>query len=298
MILLLGLFHNPALAGAANRCEQTSDKAWFACSSAAHGDYWLALAKCDNLADPAARTACRQQAAADLKEALTLCKEQQDAREDVCDRLGGAPYDPIIQPSNFVATINNPYFPLTPGTTYTYEGQTAEGLERAVKAVTRNTKLILGVTCVEVRDVVTLNGSVIEDTLDWFAQDRQGNVWYFGEYSQRINGGFVVSLAGSWVGGVDGAKPGIVMKARPAVRDIYRQEFYLGTAEDMGEVLGLTATVTVPGGTFTQCVQTKDTTPLEPDALEHKFYAPGIGFVLATHPNSGEKLELIRITRE
>jgi hypothetical protein len=123
--------------------------------------------------------------------------------------------------------------------------------------VTHNTKEILGVTCVEVRDIVTVGGVVKEDTLDWFAQDTAGNVWYFEENSKEIQDGLAVSLEGSWTAGIDGAKPGIIMKAYPAVGDFYRQEFALGTAEDVAEVLSPTETVTVPAappGGFAHCL--------------------------------------------
>src|SRR6185369_9184112 len=115
--------------------------------------------------------------------------------------------------------------PLVPGTTFVYEGQTADGFGHDEFAVTHNTKVILGVTCVEVHDVATLDGDVVEDTLDWFAQDNAGNVWYFGENSKQLEDGLVVGVEGSWTAGIDGAKPGIVMEAAPAVGDVYRQEF-------------------------------------------------------------------------
>src|SRR5206468_1548653 len=115
----------------------------------------------------------------------------------VCKRLGGAPYDPGIDPANFVATIDNPYFPLQPGTTFVYEGQTADGLERDEFFVSHVTRVIFGVTCTEVHDTVHVNGQLTEDTLDWFAQDKDGNVWSFGENSEELAGGLVTSLAGS-----------------------------------------------------------------------------------------------------
>jgi hypothetical protein len=232
-------------------------------------------------------------------DALQTCKDQHEAQQTVCGRLGGGPYDPVIDPADFVnsTTINNPYFPLTPGTTFIYEGQTAQGLEHEEFFVTNNTKVILGVTCIEVRDTVRVNGELIEDTLDWFAQDNDGNVWYFGENSKEIAGGLIVSLEGSWTAGVEGAKPGIIMKASPAIGDFYRQEFALATAEDMAEVLSLTESVTVPyGGPFNNCLKTQELTPMEPDVLENKLYCPNIGNVLTIDLASGERVELIQIT--
>lgn len=246
------------------------------------------------------RTECEKQAAADMKDAQQTCKDQFDARQTVCDRLGPAPYDPAIDPTNFVAKIDNPFFPLKPGTTFIYEGQTAQGLEHGEFFVTYNTKVILGVTCVEVHDTVKVDGELIEDTLDWFVQDKDGNVWYFGENAKQLADGLIVGVEGSWTGGVEGAKPGIVIEAHPAVGDFYRQEFSLDTAEDMAEVLSLKESVTVPyrSRPFAHSLETEETSPLEPGAVEHKFYAAGVGNLLTIDLNTGERLELIRIKKE
>jgi hypothetical protein len=250
---------------------------------------------CENLSDASARKACKQQASADEEDALQACGDQRDARQAVCKQLGGAPYDPVIDPLNFVDTIDNPLFPLTPGTTFVYEGQTAAGFEHNEVYVTHNTKVILGVTCVEVQDTVKIDDILTEDTLDWYAQDKDGNVWYFGEASSDLVEGLVVSVEGSWTGGVEGAKPGIIMKAAPAVGDFYRQEFSLGTAEDMAEVIGLNESVNVPYGSFDHCLKTAETSPLEPDALENKFYCKDIGNVLTNDITAGETLPLVNI---
>lgn len=279
-------------------CKQTSENALRSCRNGALSDYWLASGRCANLGDRAERKECRQNASADQAEALASCNDQRDARQAVCRRLGGGPYDPEIDPADFVAEINNPFFPLQPGTIFVYEGTTPAGLERDTFVVTHDTRTIEGVTCVEVRDTVTIGGELVEDTRDWFAQDRDGNVWYFGENAQQLAGGLVGGVEGSWTAGVDGAKPGIIMNARPRAGDFYRQEFSLGTAEDIGAVVGLNASVTVPYGIFNRCVETEDTTPLNPEGLEHKFYATGVGVVLETDPNTGERLELIGITTE
>jgi hypothetical protein len=147
-------------------CRRTAQDVLASCRDAAQSNYSLALGKCDNLAEPAARAQCQNRASADLNDARQTCQEQNDARLAACARLGGAPYDPVIDPSNFVTRIDNPYFPLTPGTTFISEGQTAEGFEHDEFAVTRNTRVILGVTCVEVHDTVTTDGELTEDTLD------------------------------------------------------------------------------------------------------------------------------------
>jgi hypothetical protein len=160
----------------ANFCHNTAQAALTCCRRAAESDYWVAWGKCDNLLDPDARASCRNQASADLDDALQSCADQNDVRLAACDRFGPAPYDPVIDPSNFVARVDNPYFPLTPGTTFIYEGQTQQDFEHDEFAVTHRTRVILGVRCVEVHDTVKTDGELTEDTLDWFAQDRDGNV--------------------------------------------------------------------------------------------------------------------------
>ena len=189
------------------------------------------------------------------------------------------PYNPVIDPGEFTTIINNTYLPLIPGTIFTYEGVSDEGLERNIVVVTSQTRIVIGVTCTQVWDRVWLNGSLVEETLDWYAQDSEGNVWYFGEDSKELENGIVVSTEGSWEAGVDGAKPGIVMEAHPVVGDKYRQEYYKGEAEDMAKILALNASVTVPFGSYTGCLQTNEWTPLERGYSEDKYFAPGIGMV-------------------
>ena len=250
------------------------------------------------MADPVARKACQQQALADLNVAKQTCNDQFDARQTVCDRLGGAPYDPVIDPTNFVTTIDNPYFPLAPGTTRIYVAQIADGVLKNVVAATHNTVVIQGVTCVEVHDVVFTNGEVTEDTLDWFAQDKEGNVWYFGENTRKVAGGLTVSVEGTFTAGINGDKAGIIMETHPAIGDYFRQEFVLGQGEDVENVIGLNESVTVPYGSFNHCVKVQETTALEPDTIVHDFYAPGIGPVLSIDMPSNERLELVQVITE
>ena len=206
------------------------------------------------------------------------------------------PYAPAIEPANFVSVIDNPYFPLTPGTTYVYEGETSDGREHSEDQVTSDTKEVLGVTCVVVWNRATLDGELIEETYDWYAQDKDGNVWYFGEDTKEYKNGAVVSTEGSWEAGVDGALPGIIMEADPQVGDVYRQEYYEGEAEDMAGILSLTETATVPYGSYTDALMTKEWTPLEPALVEHKYYAQGVGLVLETIVQGGrEQIELIEV---
>jgi hypothetical protein len=205
-------------------------------------------------------------------------------------------YNPIINSADFVAKVDNPYFPLKPGTTFIYQGETEDGIERNEIVVTDQTKNILGITTIVVWDRVWLEGELIEETYDWYAQDKDGNVWYFGEDSKEYENGKVLSAKGSWEAGVDGAKPGIIMKANPQIGDSYRQEYYKGEAEDMADVLSLNESVSVPYGSFENCLKTKDWTPLEPDVVEHKYYALGVGVVLEVMvKGETQRVELVDI---
>jgi hypothetical protein len=298
VLLLLNSSGSAVIAQGFDACARTSDEAKRSCLEAAQSNYVNALGKCTNVSDPSARQACQDQALADLKDAQQTCQAGSVVRQTACDKLGPAPYDPVIDPANFVARIDNPYFPLQPGTTFIYEGQMPDGFERDEFAVTHNTRVILGVTCVEVHDSVFTDGALTEDTLDWFAQDRDGNVWYFGENTQELEDGLISTISGTFMAGVNGDKPGIIMKAHPAVGDFYRQEFSLNNAEDYGETLSLNEVVTVRFGTFNHCLKSEETTPLEPDVVEDKFYALGVGNVLEVDVNTGARSELVQIIRE
>jgi hypothetical protein len=213
--------------------------------------------------------------------------------------VGDEPYEPTIDPADFVAQIDNQYLPFTPGTTLIYEGESEDEKERIEVEVTHETREILGVTCVVVRDRVWVDGELVEDTFDWYAQDKDGNVWYFGEDSKEYENGEVVSTEGSWESGVDGAKPGILMKADLQVGDAYRQEYYEDEAEDMAEILSLDESVSVTYGDFENCLKTQEWTPLEPDVVEEKYYAPGIGVVLEVAVKGGSgRVELVEVKTE
>jgi hypothetical protein len=192
----------------------------------------------------------------------------------------GAAYAPRIDPANFVEGVDNPYFPLVPGTQWVMKGQGESAGEVTTTQVTRRTKSILGITCVVVRDRVDADGKAQERTLDWYAQDVEGNVWYMGEQTAEYKDGKVSSRAGSWEAGVDGAVPGIIMPAQPVAGLTYRQEFYQGEAEDLAKIVDLSSTASPPFRSFTDVLVTEDWTPLEPDTVEQKFYAPGIGLVM------------------
>jgi hypothetical protein len=190
-----------------------------------------------------------------------------------------ARYAPRIDPAEFSATITNPYLPLRPGNRWIYEGRTEDGLERKVVEVTDETRVVMGVTCVMVKDTVTLDGQLHEDTVDWFAQDRAGTVWNFGEETRKRADDGTFSPAGSWEAGVKGAQPGVVMPADPSPGAPYRQEYLPGEAEDMARVLSIDESLQVPYGSYVQVVVTRDWSPLDPGVAEHKHYAPGIGLI-------------------
>jgi hypothetical protein len=165
--------------------------------------------------------------------------------------------------------------------------------------VTHRTKQILGVTNTVVEDKLYLDGKLGETTLDWYSQDRQGNVWYFGEDTKELDRhGKVTSTEGSWQAGVNGARPGILMPAGPSVGASYRQEYYKGHAEDHFRILDLSAPVTVPYRAFGNALLTKEWTPLEPGGFDRKYYVRGIGQVKeATAKGPQEALALVSIAR-
>jgi hypothetical protein len=197
----------------------------------------------------------------------------------------------------FTTEIDNPYWPMKPGTRWTYREIDTDGTELlAVIIVTTQTKLVAnGVTARVVRDTVTRDGMIIEDTLDWYAQDSAGNLWYLGEDTAEFDHGAITSTSGSWEAGVDGALPGIIITGDPQPGQKYRQEYYAGEAEDNGEVLSVTETTDVAYGHFDNLLMTADTSALDPDVLEHKFYAVGVGPVLTLDITGGGREELLTV---
>jgi len=194
--------------------------------------------------------------------------------------------------------IDNPYFPLVPGTTYAYGGSTEDGFEHVDVSVSHLTKRILGVKSAIVVDRVYLDGELVEETFDWYAQDNEGNVWYMGEDSAEYDSGILVSTEGSWQAGVDGAEAGFIMLADPQVGDEYQQEFYEGEAEDMAEVLALDAPVTLSDASTFTCLKVYEWTPLDLTVMEHKYYAPGIGVVLEEQADGSYPIELVSISSD
>jgi hypothetical protein len=283
----------PGFPPAGDPCEVTAQ---ILASGSLHGlqdDLAILLGSCLNVTDEDEAAECLEDAAEAFREGLAEIEEQKEARSEVCRLLGGGPYDPEIDPESFARGKENPFFPLVPGTTWIYHNDTKDRLEVIEVTVTEDTKEILGVECRVVRDTVTVDGEIEEDTLDYFAEDEDGNVWYFGEISLNFEDGELTDIEGSWQAGEDGGKAGIVMLAHPAPGNAYRQEFLLGEAEDVGLVLATDVSVKVPYGAFEGCLQTADFTPLEPGELEHKFYAPGVGLVLEVEPDRKERTELV-----
>jgi hypothetical protein len=205
-----------------------------------------------------------------------------------------------LDPAEFTAEIDNPYWPMDPGTRWTYREIDEEGKElKAVVIVTTETKEIAnGISARVVRDTVTEDGELIEDTKDWYAQDAEGNIWYVGEETAEFEDGELTTRSGSFEAGVDGALPGIIMPADPQPGMMYRQEYYEGEAEDNGEVLSTNEMAEVPFGQFKNVLLTKDTITIEPDVLEYKLYAKGVGPVLVFGVSGGGgREELLKMDR-
>jgi hypothetical protein len=208
------------------------------------------------------------------------------------------PKPPAVDAANFPASpsVTNPYFPLKLGTTYVYRGKEDDHPTEDRFAVTNKTKVIEGVTVRVVHDQVFTNNKVTEDTFDYFAQDKDGTVWYFGEDTKELDNGQVVSTEGTWQAGVKGANAGIFMEANPKVGDAYKQEDANNVAEDCAQILSTTASVKVPFGSFDDALQTKEFSLLEPDVVDNKWYAKGVGEVReATVQGGSDFLELVSV---
>lgn len=206
-----------------------------------------------------------------------------------------------LDPANFTLQIDNPYWPMRPGSRWVYrETDTTGGRQRVVVTVTHRTKTVAGVTARVVRDVATENGKPVEVTDDWYAQDRAGNVWYLGEAVRNYEHGKLADRKGSFEAGVGGAQAGIVMPADPQPGLAYRQEYFKGEAEDRAAIVARGADrVQVPAGFFAKDVLlTRELAATEPKTQELKFYVRGIGEVLSVHTDGdGERSELVRFTR-
>jgi len=200
------------------------------------------------------------------------------------------PYEPQIDPAQLSPEITNRLMPLPDGATWTYESEVDGELERIEVTVTADEREVWGGITRVVRDTAYVDDVMVEDTSDWYGQDADGNVWYMGEDTAEYEDDVVVSTAGSWEAGVDGALPGVVMLHAPKVGDLYRQEFYPGEAEDFAEVVEVNVDVSVVAGEFTGCVKTHDQSVLDPTLQEYKYYCPGIGCVLVEEGGAREEL--------
>ena len=208
-------------------------------------------------------------------------------------------YTVDIYPPDFVAVIDNAYFPLIPGAKYVYEAEKiGEGLERVELEILSEKREVVGIQATIMRSTTYLDGQLMEDNNLLFVQDKDGNVWYFGEIVKAYENGQLVKNAGGWEAGVDGALPGIIMYADPAahIGETYRLEYYPCWAEDMAELVSVTESITIPNGSFENVVQTLNSTPLEPYALEHKFYAEGVGMIKGVDLNTGDEVFLVEFT--
>jgi hypothetical protein len=316
-LLVLGIVLAPLDASAAGKfCSATTASAFDACVRAAQDDRDTALGVCTNVSDRDARSQCIADARSARQDDGQTCKDQRAARRDVCHSLGEARYEPSFVPADFDSdfehlTHPNPLFPLAIGSQWVYAG----GGEIDTVTITSATKrMSSGVTCIVSHDRVTADGDLTEDTNDWFAQAKNGDVYYCGEEAKQYESfdgddprvPELVGNEGSFKAGREGAQTGILFLAHPTVGALYRQEFDLGNAEDLGEVLSTTYTYGqsteldqfVPAALAQllcsgDCVVTRDFSPLEPDSVEHKFYAPGIGDFLEIDLGTGVVTQLV-----
>jgi hypothetical protein len=194
-----------------------------------------------------------------------------------------------LNPADFVSRIDHPYWPMSPGSKWVFTEP--DSRERIEITVTDRKKTILGIEAIVVRDVVTADGELVEDTFDWFAQDKDGNLWYLGEDTTEFENGKPATKAGSWEAGKNGAQAGIFLPADPEVGMRYRQEYLKGEAEDAAEIMSLDELVEIRSRRYKGVLMTKDWTPLQPKILEHKFYAKGVGPVLILGLSGGNARE-------
>lgn len=213
--------------------------------------------------------------------------------------VSAAPTATTVDPADFTDPVANPYFPLVPGTVSRYRGSEDGEKFRERLAVTHRTKVIQGVTTTVIRDVLRRSdGTLAEKTIDWYAADNSGNVWYFGERTATYDEhGRLESREGSWQAGVDGAVVGLIMPANPGPTDAYRQEFYKGHAEDQAWIVSRNVPLSVPYGKLHHVVRSFEWTRLEPKVMAVKFYGKGLGIVRERDLKGGnERLDLVSVT--
>jgi hypothetical protein len=199
-----------------------------------------------------------------------------------------------LESQAFADSVDNPYFPLKAGTTLIYRGVDNGVSLRTRVTITGETKQIMGVDTTVVRVRETEEGELFEDTVDYYAQDKAGNVWAFGELSRQYEDGVIVGTEGSWEAGTDGALPGLFMRAAPVGGDVYHLENAPGVAEDQAEILGTQPSLHVPYQKFNDVLRVQDSSPLEPADVELKYYVPGIGLVMEESAD-GEDVENLKL---
>lgn len=224
--------------------------------------------------------------------ALVGCTSDDDEPEVTASATSLPSSTADLDPADFTVDITNPYWPMPVGARWVYRESEGREVQKVVVTVTdRTTTVAAGVEARVVHDVVTEGGDVVEDTLDWYAQDTDGNIWYLGEDTAEYEDGEVVSREGSWEAGVDGAEAGVLIPGAPQPGMAYQQEYLAGEAEDQAAVLSVSEMVDAPTGHYTGALLTRETTPLEPKVAELKFYAPGIGPVLVLQVSGGTSRE-------
>jgi len=206
---------------------------------------------------------------------------------------GSKPFE--VDPTHFTTVIDHPYWPMKPSNRWIYRESDAEGaVSRVVVTVTNRTKTIMGIEARVVHDHVTEGGEIKEDTFDWYAQDDRGNLWYLGEDTTEYEDGKPKTKEGSWEAGVDGALPGIILPAHPQLGQTYREEYYKGHVEDGAQIIYVDALARVPAGRFDRGLQTRNFSGIEPDVIEEKIYAKGVGGVLEITVSGGsDRAELL-----
>ncbi len=301
-------------------CAKTARFLKFACEFDVRDNYLEYVAACLNESDDEEKSNCLRESKIEQRQSSKECQEIFRARKSLCRDIGQEPYDPpfgedfadnFVNPLEIGKSITpNPYFPLVTGNQWVYEGTTIddegeEETETITVIVTNETKLIDGVTCVTIRDIAEVDEELVESTDDWYAQDIYGNVWYCGEISQNFESfegddpenPELVDIDGSWKAGRDGAKAGILLPSVPQIGEIIRQEVAWGDAEDIIEILATDGSETSPAASCNgDCLITRDFTPLDSEANENKYYAPGVGLIVEIDLNTGDRVELIEFT--
>ncbi len=320
IVMLVGVLWAMSVAALEHGCAASSQSLFLACGFDVKEGYLNGLAICSDTNSQFAAEDCFESVAEERQEDSEECSDVFEARLELCEKLDDAPHevpfgeefaDNFVDPLEIGITVDpNPWFPLVQGNVWVYESsgldEDGEEVEETVTVtVTEAVKLIEGIPCLVVNDIVVEDGEVIEDTDDWFAQDTEGNVWYCGEISRNkelFDGDEpevpeLVDIEGSWKSGREGAEAGMLLPFFPVVGQVIRQELLLGDAEDVIEIESLEGSESASAASCDgNCLVTLDYTPLEPGELENKYYVSGIGMIVETKPGSSERLELVEFT--